>query len=175
MPCFPMRSPLGRGEDPQWLYTVVFDARQLWGRTPIRRSSLDRSLRAYIEPAELKFDPVAAAPRDEAVPGIPHDGAGEIPRALGSAGVRMVLALQSAVCSRGANGRRRWVTRSSGRKPAVPGSSDNRTALACGAEAVVAEKGVASEETPGATRSLGPRRRSHAARHADRARADDFA
>src|SRR5262249_30841304 len=28
---FPDSSATGRGDDPQWLYTVVFDARELWG------------------------------------------------------------------------------------------------------------------------------------------------
>src|SRR5262249_3663644 len=28
---FPDATVLGRGEDPQWLYTVCFDARELWG------------------------------------------------------------------------------------------------------------------------------------------------
>ena len=27
-----------QGDNPQWLYTVVFDGRELWGRTPTRRS-----------------------------------------------------------------------------------------------------------------------------------------
>jgi nitrile hydratase len=28
--CSPTRTPTGRGEQPHWLYTVVFDARELW-------------------------------------------------------------------------------------------------------------------------------------------------
>jgi nitrile hydratase len=28
---FPDAVAAGKGEDPQWLYTVVFDARELWG------------------------------------------------------------------------------------------------------------------------------------------------
>jgi len=27
---FPDSSAIGKGEDPQWLYTVVFDGRELW-------------------------------------------------------------------------------------------------------------------------------------------------
>ncbi len=33
---FPDSNAVGRGEDPHWLYTVRFDGRELWGRTPIR-------------------------------------------------------------------------------------------------------------------------------------------
>ena len=33
---FPDAVTTGHGEDPQWLYTVVFDGRELWGETPIR-------------------------------------------------------------------------------------------------------------------------------------------
>jgi hypothetical protein len=28
---FPDTAAIGRGENPQWLYTVVFDSRELWG------------------------------------------------------------------------------------------------------------------------------------------------
>jgi len=28
---FPDATVMGRGEDPQWLYTVRFDSRELWG------------------------------------------------------------------------------------------------------------------------------------------------
>ena len=29
---FPDSNAIGRGEDPQWLYTVKFDGRELWGK-----------------------------------------------------------------------------------------------------------------------------------------------
>ena len=34
---FPDTVAVGLGEDPQWLYTVLFDGRELWGQAPIRR------------------------------------------------------------------------------------------------------------------------------------------
>jgi len=42
----------GLGEDPQWLYTVVFDARELWGNetSPGHRVSCD-AWQPYLEPA----------------------------------------------------------------------------------------------------------------------------
>jgi nitrile hydratase subunit beta len=43
----------GHGEDPQWLYTVVFDERALWGETHPRQNasiSID-AWEPYLEPA----------------------------------------------------------------------------------------------------------------------------
>jgi nitrile hydratase len=42
----------GLGEDPQWLYTVVFEARELWGTeaAPGHRVSFD-AWQPYLEPA----------------------------------------------------------------------------------------------------------------------------
>jgi nitrile hydratase len=42
----------GRGEAPEWLYTVVFDAAELWGRDadPASRVSID-AWESYLEPA----------------------------------------------------------------------------------------------------------------------------
>jgi nitrile hydratase len=49
---FPDSNALGRGENPQWLYTVVFDARTLWGDAadPTIRVSVD-AWEPYLEPA----------------------------------------------------------------------------------------------------------------------------
>ena len=49
---FPDSVTTGRGEDPQWLYTVVFDARQLWGATadPTLTVSVE-AFEPYLEPA----------------------------------------------------------------------------------------------------------------------------
>ena len=42
----------GRGDDPQWLYTVVFDGREIWGpdADPTLRISID-AFEPYLEPA----------------------------------------------------------------------------------------------------------------------------
>ena len=42
----------GRGEAPEWLYTVVFEAAELWGRDadPASRVSID-AWESYLEPA----------------------------------------------------------------------------------------------------------------------------
>ena len=37
---FPDSNAHGRGENPQWVYTVVFDAAEIWGEG--RRSDADR-------------------------------------------------------------------------------------------------------------------------------------
>jgi nitrile hydratase subunit beta len=49
---FPDSVTTGRGEDPQWLYTVVFNGRQLWGATadPTLTVSVE-AFEPYLEPA----------------------------------------------------------------------------------------------------------------------------
>ena len=49
---FPDSSALGAGEDPQWLYTVGFEGRELWGADadPTMKVSVD-AWDAYLEPA----------------------------------------------------------------------------------------------------------------------------
>ena len=49
---FPDATVLGRGEDPQWLYTVVFTARELWGADadPALCVSIE-AFEPYLEPA----------------------------------------------------------------------------------------------------------------------------
>lgn len=49
---FPDAAAAGRGEDPHWLYTVVFDARELWGDAadPAVRVSID-AWEPYLEAA----------------------------------------------------------------------------------------------------------------------------
>ena len=49
---FPDTHAQGRGEDPQWLYTVRFEARELWGPEgdPTATVSVD-AFEPYLEPA----------------------------------------------------------------------------------------------------------------------------
>jgi nitrile hydratase len=49
---YPDAVTTGRGEDPQWLYTVVFDGRQLWGADtdPTLTVSVE-AFEPYLEPA----------------------------------------------------------------------------------------------------------------------------
>ena len=49
---FPDSNAHGAGEAPQWLYTVVFDATEIWGREadPSQRLSID-AWESYLEPA----------------------------------------------------------------------------------------------------------------------------
>ena len=49
---FPDSVALDRGDDPQWLYTVVFDGRELWG------GDADPTLKVSIEAFEPYLDPV---------------------------------------------------------------------------------------------------------------------
>jgi nitrile hydratase beta subunit len=48
---FPDTVAIGKGEDPQWLYTVLFDGRELWGE------SAEPSLKVSIEAFEPYLDP----------------------------------------------------------------------------------------------------------------------
>jgi nitrile hydratase subunit beta len=48
---FPDVAALGKGEDPQWLYTVLFDGRELWG------DSAEPSLKVSIEAFEPYLEP----------------------------------------------------------------------------------------------------------------------
>jgi nitrile hydratase len=49
---FPDTAALGKGDNPQWLYTVLFDGRELWGENsdPTLKVSID-AFEPYLEPA----------------------------------------------------------------------------------------------------------------------------
>ena len=49
---YPDASAIGQGENPQWLYTVVFDGRELWGADadPTVKVSID-AFEPYLETA----------------------------------------------------------------------------------------------------------------------------
>ena len=49
---FPDSNAHGKGEDPQWLYTVRFTARELWGEDRTRATPSQIDLwEPYLEPA----------------------------------------------------------------------------------------------------------------------------
>ena len=48
---FPDSAAVGRGDDPQWLYTVVFDGRELWG------AQADPGLKVSVEAFEPYLEP----------------------------------------------------------------------------------------------------------------------
>ena len=48
---FPDTNAQGLGEQPQWLYTVVFTDRELWGDTAMRSSVSIDAFEPYLEPA----------------------------------------------------------------------------------------------------------------------------
>jgi nitrile hydratase subunit beta len=50
---FPDTVAIGQGEDPQWLYTILFDGRELWGETS------DRTLKVSIEAFEPYLEAAA--------------------------------------------------------------------------------------------------------------------
>jgi nitrile hydratase subunit beta len=48
---FPDVSAHGGGEDPQWLYTVRFDGRELWGADADPTAVSTDAFEPYLEPA----------------------------------------------------------------------------------------------------------------------------
>ena len=50
---FPDSNSLGLGENPQWLYTVRFDARELWG------AEADPTLKVSVDAWDSYLEPVA--------------------------------------------------------------------------------------------------------------------
>ena len=48
--CFPDSNAVGRGENPQWLYTLRFTAKELWGHANDDTVMLDL-WEPYLEPA----------------------------------------------------------------------------------------------------------------------------
>ena len=55
---FPDSVAIGAGENPQWLYTVLFDGRELWGE------STDPTLKVSIEAFEPYLDPAPVIPAE---------------------------------------------------------------------------------------------------------------
>ena len=108
----------GRGDDPQWLYTVVFDGREIWGagRRP-DLEDLDRRLRALSRAGMMDAHADHPRPRHAA-----RRRRAGVPRAVGGAGLRHgARAARARPVHLAANGRRRSPTRSSGhRRRAIP-------------------------------------------------------
>ena len=73
---FPTPAAMEAGENPQWLYTVVFDGAELWGpdADPTRKG-IDRRVRAV---SGARMMDAAAARATAAVPGIPRDADGPV-------------------------------------------------------------------------------------------------
>ena len=82
---FPDANAHGGGEDPQWLYTVRFDGRELWGagRRPDVAVSVD-AFEPYLEPRVSDAQP----PRGRAPRSPPRRRRPGVRRAVGGAGVR---------------------------------------------------------------------------------------
>ena len=85
---FPDSVATDRGDDPQWLYTVVFDGREIWGpdADPTLTVSID-AFEPYLEPADM----TAIRPRDARPVGARHPERRRrpgVPRAVGGAGLR---------------------------------------------------------------------------------------
>ena len=114
LPVFPDSSALGAGDDPQWLYTVVFDGSELWGADadPTLKVSVD-AFEPYLEPGMTAIDPAAAHGVRKRCRAFRATRGPGFPRALGGAGLRDGgRAATSAACSPGRSGRQRSPRRS---------------------------------------------------------------
>ena len=157
---FPDSVASERGDDPQWLYTVVFDGREIWGPdADPTLDDLDRRLRALSRTGmtDRPTIPVAGIPSDAEGPGVP--------RALGGAGLRHGAGVAQArpvhLAGMGGHACRRDQAGAGG------GRSRHRRdlllALAQCPRATGHREGHRRRRAPGAlSRRLGPRRRPHA-------------
>ena len=90
LPRFPDSNATGAGENPQWLYTVRFDGRELWGADgdPTVKVSVD-AWEPYLEAGVMGIDPQAAMRAAHRSAGHPaRCRRAGIPRAMGGAGLR---------------------------------------------------------------------------------------
>ena len=176
---FPIRAATGAGDDPQWLYTVVFSARELWGEAadPTVNVSIE-AFEPYLDRHERRDRSADFAELIAALPGLPRDEGGPVFREPWEA---QAFAMTLALYKRGLFTWPEWaetlgaeIKRAQAAGDPDSGDTYYRHWLAA-LERLVAEKGIADPATPGALpRRLGPRRRPHAARHADRAAGGGF-
>ena len=116
---YPDSVAIGQGENPQWLYTVLFDGRELWGDdTDPTLEDFDRSVRA-LSGAGMNHSAALAAVISSTF------RATTTARCSTRRGRRKPLRWRcrstSAACSPGANGRKSSATRSRRRRPpAIP-------------------------------------------------------
>ena len=170
---FPDTAAIGAGENPQWLYTVVFSGARIVGRGGRPRDQgVDRGLRA-LPRAGMSSRPDAIA----AVPGIPRGPEGPVFREPWEA---QAFAMTLALHERGLFSWGEWaaaladeIKRAQAAGDPDTGDTYYRHWLAA-LERLVAEKGMPTRHPGALSRRLGPRRRPHPARHADRAAARGF-
>ena len=76
---FPDSNATGAGENPQWLYTVRFDGRELWGDEgdPTSRFPSTPGSPIWSRP-DMGMDPQAAMRAAISVPGVPRDADGPV-------------------------------------------------------------------------------------------------
>ena len=173
---FPDSAAMEAGENPQWLYTVVFDGAELWGpdADPTLRYPSTRSSRIWSRHDGRGRNRRRPAP----CPAFPATTTG---RCFANRGKRRPLRWRwrcmRAGCSPGTNGRPRLPMKSSARRRGGDpdtGETYYRHWLAT-LERLVAAKGRRHLRNPAPlSRCLGPRRRPHAAWFADRIEAGGF-
>ena len=169
---FPDSVAIGRGDDPQWLYTVVFDGREIWGAdADPTLEDLDRRLRAVsragvTDDASPRIDRM---PRDRCgVPSMPRDAEGPVFREPWEA---QAFAMALALHERGLFTWPEWAATLGDEIKRAQAAGDPDTGETYyrhwlnALERLVAEKGVTDARDAGALpRRLGSRRRPHAAR-----------
>ncbi len=137
------------GENPQWLYTVVFESRDLWGEDGDPTvEGLDRRFRALPGPGVMSTSAAAAA--TAAIPSIPRDDNGPVFRAPWEA---HAFAMALTLHERGVFTWPEWAAALADEIKRAQAAGDPDTGdtyylhrLAT-LEGLVARKGVASKET----------------------------
>ena len=153
---FPDSNAHGRGEAPQWLYTVVFDGRRALGprRRPGRAACRSTPGRATLSPPDL--------------PGLPRDAAGA--PVFPGPGQARAFALAVGLSERGAFAWPEFSAALAEARAADP-EGEYFAAWLAALEAVLARRAIATPDpVAGAHRGLAARRPGDAARRADPAR-----
>ena len=174
---FPDSNAHGAGENPQWLYTVGFDGRELWGAgRRSEREGLGRRLGAVSGTGMI--DQAAAARATQEVPSIPRDADGPVFREPWEA---QAFALAVALHERGLFTWSEWAAALGAEIKRAQAAGDPDTGETyylhwlAALERLVAEKGVATpRDAAPLPRRLGARLRAHAARPADRTEGRGF-
>ena len=174
---FPDSNASGAGENPQWLYTVRFEGRELWGDAadPSVKVSID-AWEPYLEPSMI--DQAAAVRATQEVPSIPRDNDGPVFREPWEA---QAFAMTLALHARGLFTWSEWAAALAAEIKRAQTAGDPDTGETyyshwlAALEKIVAEKGVTTTAILAShARCLGPCLRPHAAWPADRANGRRF-
>ena len=170
---FPDSNAQGAGEHPQWLYTVGFDGRELWGPDGDRRVSSQSTPgnRIWSRQRVKMIDQAAARRATDEVPSIPRDADGPVFREPWEA---QAFAMTLALHERGLFTWPEWAAALSQEIKRAQAAGDPDTGetyyshwLAALEKSGGGERRGYGSDAASLSRCLGPRLRPHPARPAD--------